>query len=618
MSQGGLVEAHRSVLAVSCDRIKSKLSSSTAQVRFNHEVNKDDLLKVLEFIYCGKVSIDSKDRGRISNLAHRLGVRGWPALSCTPDSSVETMYADQPMEDGQDQADCLSSGESLQDKKDVNIQKREGLFEVEDRRWSPTKRVKIADEESSQTSIDDISTNWVTLDDFPDEILIQILSYVPTYDLIRNVALVSKRFERLTKDPGAHTHVSIPYNVDLKGASMFLSQMVKIIGLEIFTPKDQIHLQSGQGWTNQTSYGEKRFRRCDTLILSIANHPNVLFVIVEGMKLTADTLAFLSTTTFFNKLEILCLWLDLSFGLRGASNDLAAAGIGHLAKIGKLSHLRLRGIENVSPSAIIDLAKSCPNLRMLDTDANLKRENINSILNERSDSLEFLKGRKPVHLCGPESLQVLAKASKMKSLQDFGIPYFKRLLGKSDLESLFITVTQKSEMEQMVRDLKAGGSSNVTALSLYTCKFELSIYPFLSAGFPNLTKLLLFVNNSQDYRDIFSKAIQGLDKLALFGIQLKTGSVLNFDFSDIFTEDSGKNLKMILFDSVMNRRLQAKKLFRKLPCLELAISKSRCFVKPDATFKSVMGHLRTMNDERMTVVVLDDINDDSIGYSEFI
>ncbi len=55
----------------------------------------------------------------------------------------------------------------------------------------------------------------VFIDDLPDEVLLRILSYLPTSDLVLNMSLVSKRFNRLSKDREAHTSVTFAKDLNL-------------------------------------------------------------------------------------------------------------------------------------------------------------------------------------------------------------------------------------------------------------------------------------------------------------------------------------------------------------------------------------------------------------------
>ena len=51
------------------------------------------------------------------------------------------------------------------------------------------------------------------LTDLPPEVLLEILSLVPTVDLLQNVARVSKMFYEYTKDPRAHIDVKFDMKV---------------------------------------------------------------------------------------------------------------------------------------------------------------------------------------------------------------------------------------------------------------------------------------------------------------------------------------------------------------------------------------------------------------------
>ena len=47
------------------------------------------------------------------------------------------------------------------------------------------------------------------LSQLPEEILLKIMSLVPTQDLLLNVATVSKQFYELSKNTAAHIHVQV-------------------------------------------------------------------------------------------------------------------------------------------------------------------------------------------------------------------------------------------------------------------------------------------------------------------------------------------------------------------------------------------------------------------------
>jgi hypothetical protein len=63
----------------------------------------------------------------------------------------------------------------------------------------------------------------------PDEILLKILSYVPTYDLVQNVARVSKHFHHLTRDPDAHVSITFTNHVNTDKVVAFLKNKRKVL-----------------------------------------------------------------------------------------------------------------------------------------------------------------------------------------------------------------------------------------------------------------------------------------------------------------------------------------------------------------------------------------------------
>jgi hypothetical protein len=56
---------------------------------------------------------------------------------------------------------------------------------------------------------DESSGKQVGLLDLQPELLFKILSFLPTSELLTNVAQVSKKFNNLTLNPGVHQHVSV-------------------------------------------------------------------------------------------------------------------------------------------------------------------------------------------------------------------------------------------------------------------------------------------------------------------------------------------------------------------------------------------------------------------------
>jgi hypothetical protein len=78
------------------------------------------------------------------------------------------------------------------------------------------------------------------------------------------------------------------------------------------------------------------------------------------------------------------------------------------------------------------------------------------------------------------------RCTKMTSLVEFGLPFFDGLLGKPDLESLFIMLTHKINLELVKKRYLSGQLSSVKSLNLYVAIDEEEIYPAVVEGFPNL------------------------------------------------------------------------------------------------------------------------------------
>lgn len=120
------------------------------------------------------------------------------------------------------------------------------------------------------------------LDDMPPEIMMKILSHLRTQDLLVNVALVSKYFYHLVKDPQAHAKVWLPANVDLGAAAEFLKTATKIQELRIFTYEaNQLELK-----TKPFSEEIEPQLFCDQLLIAVSKHPNLKVVDISSLHAT--------------------------------------------------------------------------------------------------------------------------------------------------------------------------------------------------------------------------------------------------------------------------------------------------------------------------------------------
>jgi hypothetical protein len=72
-----------------------------------------------------------------------------------------------------------------------------------------------------------------TINHLPPEILLIILSYVPTKDLILRVSLVSRTFRQLIQDPNSHLAVTLHDAVSIKAAVAFIKRSTMMYKLKL-------------------------------------------------------------------------------------------------------------------------------------------------------------------------------------------------------------------------------------------------------------------------------------------------------------------------------------------------------------------------------------------------
>ena len=62
---------------------------------------------------------------------------------------------------------------------------------------------------TSESSATETKIKNVSVPELPNEIWLEILSYLSTYDVLKNVARVSKRFHKLSEDPYIITKIEV-------------------------------------------------------------------------------------------------------------------------------------------------------------------------------------------------------------------------------------------------------------------------------------------------------------------------------------------------------------------------------------------------------------------------
>ena len=96
-------------------------------------------------------------------------------------------------------------------------------------RWNQTRRRCLPEVSSTRKSIPTQNRRWPT----KTEVLTKILSFLPTFDVLRNVGRVSKRFYELSKHPQSHINVCLSLMFADNTTSEFLRQATQMRTLSI-------------------------------------------------------------------------------------------------------------------------------------------------------------------------------------------------------------------------------------------------------------------------------------------------------------------------------------------------------------------------------------------------
>jgi hypothetical protein len=93
-------------------------------------------------------------------------------------------------------------------------------------------QLKIEDDQQRRIKKPKLSRQ-TSITDLPPEVLTKILSFVPTFDVLRNVGRVSKRFYELSKHPQSHINVRLNLGFADNSTSDFLRQATQMRTLSI-------------------------------------------------------------------------------------------------------------------------------------------------------------------------------------------------------------------------------------------------------------------------------------------------------------------------------------------------------------------------------------------------
>ena len=528
------LKAHRIILSASSNYFREKLKGNNDQLAI--DCNEVEMLQILEFIYTGKTLLEIGRLESFLMLCTKLHIKG---LQETTEftTEVEKLYKDMYNNTG-----FITEVESTLP--DLLISKL-GLEDKEQ-----TKKGK-------------------NLLDFPAELVIKILSYISTSDLLNNVARTSKHFNELTKDPACHLSISLSYNVDKSSASKFLNWAHHIQELYIFTFQENIfELRKDFPPTMSVPF-------CDEILASVSMHTDLRVVNIEGMKVRGSCLNSLVGTKFYENLSQ--LGVDVEEDPIGFQVTASA-----LCSTGKLRQLELNGIKQVDPRVITNMAVSCNKLEKLKTDCPLTNPDAIHIFKAHKSSLKSLMIN-DVEITD-ELIEAQSECINLENLGSMFYPLFTKLKNFKQMNWLNLDCKENFSSDLLERALFPGALPSLVVLLIRTEKDEDKLFAALSKACPLLKSITIYSNNQASKIDVFRQLFT-VFKLYFFALYLNHSP--SYSISDIFDGIDMKELvvKLIRFNFEIHHRREAKKLLRQIPTLEAIANVGCLYVRSGVTIK---------------------------------
>ena len=404
----------------------------------------------------------------------------------------------------------------------------------------------------------------------PPELVIKILSYVSTEDLLNNVAITSKQFYSLTKDQACHLNISLPFNVNKSAAAQFLTLASQIQELNIFTfEEDLFELRKAMPNTRAVLF-------CDEILAAVSMHTNLRVVNIEGMKARGSSLNSLASTNFYGKLSKLVL--DVEENPSGFEVTALA-----LCSTGKLRHVELNGMKEVDPRVIKNMAVSFHKLETLNTDCRLTNPDAIDILVSQKSTLKAL-GINKVEITD----DLIEAHSECKNLESFIPMYYPPFIQLKNLKNLFwlhLDYKDNFSSELLERALSPGALPSLSYLQIRTEKEEDKLFSAIPKACPKLTSINIESHNQESDIQVFRRFISDI-KIHYFSIWFKYES--DYNISDIFSEIDGKmlELKFIGCRTVVNSpRREARTLLKQIPALKGTAFQNCLYVRSNEPIK---------------------------------
>ena len=200
------LRGHKVILAASSPYFSKMLSLRNREEICLPKADFYVLQNLVKFIYTGKAPSDEEELRDFVSLGRRLSVQGLPQLQDEPGVHVR---AKEQRRHQRHRSHAEAFGEAAQSGSNPAAKKFR------------SKAIAVAPRRQPQLS------------NLPDELLLKILTYVPTFDLIHNVSRVSKHFSKLANDPEALVSINITSTMEIREVQKLLSNKTRVKELRL-------------------------------------------------------------------------------------------------------------------------------------------------------------------------------------------------------------------------------------------------------------------------------------------------------------------------------------------------------------------------------------------------
>ena len=267
------------------------------------DVDGEELEQVLEFVYKGEVSIPAKKYQRFCQISKSLSIGKIEGSIC--------------------------NGKRDQEETCLNVM------------------TKHTTESSSNICI------------LPLEILTKILSQLTTYDLLHNVALVSKQFYGLTKSPSVHLVVTLCMFVGQTPAAKFLKQATLMRELHICRPAFCC-------WNSKSVDFDESNCLCDKFLIAVKNHQH-LQVITSTSKVSSRCFSTLGRWKCWTNLKKIVLEIKYLWRAKKTFEKEMASTVRSLMLSENLEHLGISSLKIEKALEDVNMASVWKNVKVLET-----------------------------------------------------------------------------------------------------------------------------------------------------------------------------------------------------------------------------------------------------------